>query len=88
MMQSNARMSDLTVRWRSLGPLGQGTVAGALVGALLMLWLALALLTGPGATWRILLPALLFLLPVLGLTALAGLIVGWLARLALRRRRV
>jgi hypothetical protein len=86
-MQSKARTSDLVGRWRALGPLGKGTVAGVAVGALLMLWLTLALLSGPGATWRILLPALLFLLPVLGVGALAGLIAGWLAQVALRGRR-
>jgi hypothetical protein len=87
-MQSKTRASDLAARWWALGLLGKGTVAGAAVGGLLMLWLALALLTGPGATWRILLPALLFVLPMLGLGALAGLVVGWLARVALRGRRV
>ena len=87
MRRDTPNSSSLTAQWRALGPLGQGTVTGTAIGALVMLWLTLALVTGPGATWRILLPALLFLLPVLGLGAAIGLAIGWLARMALHTRR-
>lgn len=69
-----------------LGVVWQGVIAGLALAAALLLWLAIALLTGPGATWRVLLPWLLFLLPILG----AGALCGWLAALlvkALIRRR-
>lgn len=86
-MQHKPTAAELSTRWRALGPLGQGAITGTAFGVLAMLWLALSLVTGPGATWRILLPALLFVLPVLGLGALVGLIIGWVALLALRTRR-
>lgn len=69
-------------------PILWAVLCGVAIAAIAMLWLTIALLTGSGATKDALLPALLFLLPVLGLGALAGWLIGLaatgIARLARR----
>ena len=79
------RQRPAVQRWQALGPRAKGTLTGTALAALAMLWLVVALVTGPGATWRILLPALLFLLPVLAAGAAVGLIIGALAALLASR---
>jgi hypothetical protein len=67
------------------GPISWGIAAGLAAGVLAMLWITIALLTGDGATAKVLYPALLFLLPVLAIGAAAGYCAG-LAVLAVRGR--
>ncbi|HLZ69887.1 MAG TPA: hypothetical protein VKV26_08265 [Dehalococcoidia bacterium] len=65
---------------RAVDWLPLGIYAGLAAASLVLLWLLVALLRSDGATWRLLLPWLLFLLPVLSI----GAATGWLAGLALR----
>ena len=81
------QMSSLVRGRRAFGVLGWSTIAGALVAAVVTLVLAAALLRGPGATWRVLLPALLLLLPVLGAGAALGCAAGKVMALVLAPRR-
>ncbi len=53
-----------------------GIAAGLAAGAAVLCWLLAVLLLSDGATWRILLPWLLFLLPLLAIGAAAGWLVG------------
>lgn len=53
-----------------------GIAAGLALAVAILLWLLATLLLSDGATWRILLPWLLFLLPVLGIGAGIGWLVG------------
>jgi hypothetical protein len=57
-----------------------GIAAGLAAAGLTLIWLLATLLLSDGATWRLLLPWLLFLLPLLGI----GAAVGWLLGLGLR----
>ena len=69
------RRRERPVAWVPLG-----IAAGLAVSGMALLWLLAVFLRSDGATWRLLLPWLLFLLPVLGIGAAAG----WLAGLGLR----
>lgn len=72
---------------RTPGWVALGIAGGLAIAALVLLWLLLAFLLSDGATWRILLPWLLFLLPVLGIGAAAGWLVGLALRPLARTRR-
>ncbi len=64
-----------------------GIFAGLAVAALVLIWLLIALLLSDGATWRLLLPWLLFLLPVLATGAALGWIAGLAVQASVRSRR-
>jgi hypothetical protein len=52
-----------------------------------LLWLLTTLLRSDGATWRLLLPWLLFMLPVLGIGAAVGWLAGFAAQALVRTAR-
>src|SRR5579885_3467891 len=58
-----------------------GIASGLATAVAVLLWLLAVLLLSDGATWRILLPWLLFVLPALG----SGAAAGWLVALGLQR---
>jgi len=64
-----------------------GIAAGLAAATAALLWLLAVLLLSDGATWRILLPWLLFLLPVLSIGAAAGWLVGFGLRALTGTRR-
>jgi hypothetical protein len=64
-----------------------GILAGLAVAALLLLWLLATFLLSEGATWQLLLPWLLFLLPILAIGAAAGWLVGLAVQAAVRSVR-
>lgn len=81
------RLNDLRGRPTPDGLVRLGVFVGLAVAAIATIWLVAYLLTGPGATERVLLPALLFFLPLIALGALVGWLAGLAAAAVLRRRR-
>lgn len=85
--QMNAEPSRRVMRMRAVSrrlagrdPVPLAIAAGLAVAVIALTWLSVLLLSGPGASERVLLPILLLVLPLLG----GGAAVGWLAGLGLR----
>lgn len=85
-MQTMGALRFVARRWQSQGTVARSTSTGAGVGVAVVLPIAADLLSGPGATWRLLLPALLLLLPLAGAGAALGYAVGLLLALMPSRR--